>query len=119
MLATGLAMLYRPSLRRTSVVLPVAACLAMAAAVVPDLAPLAVQAAIPGAALSLLAVLLRGFLDHDTDRRSERVAAARRHNVAVVSASSMTRTASQPSLIVARSSLRAPDSVTTPGRSAS
>jgi hypothetical protein len=31
----------------------------------------------------------------------------------------MTRTASPPSLIVARSSLRAPDSVTTPGRSAS
>ena len=118
-LATGLAMLYRPSFRRTSVVLPVAACLAMAAAVVPDLAPLAVQAAIPGAALSLLAVLLRGFLDHDTDRRSERVAAAPRHNVAVVSASSMTRTASPPSLIVARSSLRAPESVTTPGRSAS
>ena len=42
-----------------------------------------------------------------------------RPQVAVVSASSLTRAVSPPSLIVAPSSLRQADSVTTPGRSAS
>lgn len=118
-LAAGLAMLYRRTLRRPVAVLPVAAGLALAAAAFPDLAPLTLQAALPGVALSLLAVLLRGLFDRDSGHSREGGVATHRPNVAVVSASSLTRTASPPSLIVARSSVRAADSVTTSGRSAS
>ena len=120
-LAAGLALVYRQGLRRVSVVTAAGACLAIAAALLPDLAPLVAQAAIPGMALSLVAALLRVFIDRGpaADRgRTDRMQPPR-PQVAVVSASSLTRAVSPPSLIVAPSSLRQADSVTTPGRSAS
>jgi len=105
-LAAGLAVAYRPWLRRTALILPVVAGLVLAAAAAPELAALLGQAAVPGIALTLVAWALRGLLD-------------RPHGVnlrplpALVSPSSMTRSLGEsPSLVVAGSSLRREDSLT-------
>jgi hypothetical protein len=60
-LALGLAMVYRPWWRSPRVWITVAAVLALAAAVRPDLAPLVAQAAAPGLALAAVAWALRSF----------------------------------------------------------
>jgi hypothetical protein len=105
-LAAGLAVAYRPWLRRTPLILPVVAGLVLASAATPELAALLGQAAVPGIALTLVAWALRGLLD-------------RPHGVnlrplpALVSPSSMTRSLGEsPSLVVAGSSLRREDSLT-------
>jgi hypothetical protein len=94
-LAAGLAMIYRPVIRRGWVLIAGAAGLGLAAAAAPELAPLAVQAAAPGVLLAVVAWVLRFF----TDRR----AAGRRFGGGV-SASSLTQhRGSSRSLIVASS----------------
>ena len=60
-LGLGLAMVYRPWWRSPRVWITVAAVLALAAAVRPDLAPLVAQAAAPGLALAAVAWALRSF----------------------------------------------------------
>lgn len=110
-LAGGLALAYRPALRRTAVVLPGIAAAGLAAAAFPGLAPLAAQAALPGVALSLLAWALRARLD-PAARRPAAAAAA------VVSGSSLTRAVTAPSLVVSESSLARDGSVTAGGRAA-
>ena len=106
-LATGLSLAYVPSLRRATVVLPLVAVVGVAAAALPDLAPLVVQAALPGAVLSLVAWGLRTWLDRDP-RRSSTVGGTQ-----VVSASSLTRELAAPSLVVSDSALGRSGSVTT------
>jgi len=71
----------------------------LAAAFLPDLAPLAAQAAVPGVALVVLAAALRFIIDRRTT-----AAPAARIPVPAVSASSMTQVAPQPSVIIAPSS---------------
>lgn len=105
-LAAGLALAYRPNLRRTSVVLPALAMVALASAATPDLAALLGQAAVPGIALSIVAWALRAILDRG-------VSVDLRPSAAPVSPSSMTRSlGGPPSLVVAGSSLRRDDSLT-------
>jgi hypothetical protein len=99
-LAAGLALAYLPGARRPAVIVPALAVLSLAAAAFPALAPLAAQAAAPGAALAALACGLRAYFDGDVGRGG-------RSPAATVSASSLTRAVlPQPSLIVAGSSLR-------------
>lgn len=111
-LAAGLAVAYRSTLRRTSLVLPVLAVVTLAAAAGPDLAALLGQAAIPGIGLSLVAWALRGLLDRPAGVTPRPVAAG-------ISSSSMTRSlgaspsaSGAASLVVTGSSLRRDDSLT-------
>jgi hypothetical protein len=60
-LAVGTLAVYRPWMRQMPVILTAAAVASLAAAVLPDLAPLVAQAAIPGLALTALAAGLRGW----------------------------------------------------------
>ncbi len=117
-LAAGLAVAYRPRLRRTAVVLPCLAAVVLAAAAQPDLAAVLGQAAVPGIVLSLVAWLLRGLLDRPGGVDVRPLPSA-------VSPSSMTRSLGgphslggppspdgPPSLVVSGSSLRREDSLT-------
>jgi hypothetical protein len=63
LVGVGLLLLYRPALRRVPVALGLAAAAALGASAAPDLAPLAIQAALPGVGLMLLAAGLRLALD--------------------------------------------------------
>lgn len=110
-LALGLLLGYRPDARRPVVVLPLLGLLCVAVAAAPDLAVLVGQAAVPGAALSCVAWLLRAWLD----REPARIDVPR--TVPPVSASSLTRAVTSPSLIIANSSLEGERSVTGVGRS--
>ncbi len=91
-LAAGLLAVYRAAWRRVSVLVSVIAILGLGAAAFPEIAPLVAQAAVPGAALALLAWALRFTLE----RRP------RRDDSFPAPASSLTRPAVQPSLIVAQ-----------------
>jgi hypothetical protein len=93
-LVAGLAAVYRPSCRRVPVVVAVAAAVGLAAAAFPEVAPLAIQAALPGAGLATVAATLRGLSARDT----------RRAPASAFSASSLTRSRGlDPSLIVTSS----------------
>ena len=111
-LAAGLVLAYRPAARRTAVVVPLVFTLGVVAAALPDLAPLAAQAALPGVALALVAWALRAVFDREPN-------APPRPQPAPVSASSLTRAVSAPSLVVSGSSLEREGSVTAGGRSSS
>jgi hypothetical protein len=98
---------------------PVVLCLAgvasLAAVAFPELAPLVAQAAVPGAALAALAAALRFVLDNrapalPSPSPSPRVPAA------VVSASSLTQVAPQPSLIINPASAAQGEGATAVGR---
>lgn len=62
-LALGLAAVYRPWWRRSEVWVAIAAILALAAAVTPDVAPLVAQAAVPGLMLAAVAWGLQVFAE--------------------------------------------------------
>jgi hypothetical protein len=97
-LAMGLSGVYQPRLRSVPIVLGVAGVASLTAAVFPELALLMAQAALPGVALTLLAATLRFVLDRRPTVSPTRGATP------VVSASSLTQVAPQPSLIIAPSS---------------
>jgi hypothetical protein len=99
-LAVGLLGVYLRRLRTVPVVLGLAAVASLAAAMFPELAPLVAQAAVPGVALTILAAVLRLIIQW---RQPAPLPA--RGSPAVVSASSLTQVAPQPSLIIAPSSL--------------
>jgi hypothetical protein len=110
LLALGLAMVYRPGWRRLPAVFALVLPATLAAVAFPDLAPLVVQAAIPGIALSLLAGALRRATESDAG-----IGPAPRPRSGTESS---TRMASTPSLLVNTDS--SPDNVTSPaGRAAS
>ncbi|MFM9059780.1 MAG: hypothetical protein ACKOSQ_11770 [Planctomycetaceae bacterium] len=111
-LAAGLALAYVAAARRPAVLIPLVAAVGVAAAALPDLAPLAAQAAVPGAVLSLLAWIMRGVLDRGVRGPTPAPLVA-------VSASSITRAVTAPSLVIAGSSMERGGSVTTGGRSSS
>jgi hypothetical protein len=111
-LAVGLAMVYRPTVRRPAVVVSIAAGLAMAAAAVPDLIPLAALSAAPGVALSLLAAGLHALVN-----RTARP--ARPVFMPAVSSDTSTRFLPNPSIVIASSAIQSPGSRTATGRSAS
>jgi hypothetical protein len=67
-LAVGLGIVYRAALRRVPVVLSIGAAVVMAAALVPDLAPLIGLAALPGAVLALVAAVLRLIVERPARR---------------------------------------------------
>jgi hypothetical protein len=96
--ALGILGVYQPRLRSVPVVLGLAVIASLAAALFPDLAPLAAQAAVPGAALAALAAMLRFIVDRRTTAPPARLP------VPAISASSVTQVAPQPSLIVTPSS---------------
>ena len=108
-LAVGLALVYRPRLRRVPVVLSIGACIALAAAVAPDLAPLAGLAAVPGVALSLLAAALRLFVDRPAGRPSPPGFS--------LPADSSTRYVPAASIVISPSVAESPTAVTKPGGS--
>lgn len=111
-LVAGLALAYVPALRRPLVVVPVLGGVALAAAAVPNAAPLAVQTALPGILLAGVAWALRGWLDRDR----QPVEAP----VVVGSMSSLTRSLTPPpSLIVSPKAAAEPSGVTAAGRSVS
>ena len=112
-LAAGLAFTYVAAARRPAVVIPIVAAVGVAAAALPDLAPLAAQAALPGAALSLLAWILRGVVDRGAREPTPPVPAP------VVSARSITRAVAPPSLVIAGSAPDRGGSVASGGRSSS
>lgn len=109
-LALGLSGVYLPRLRSVPLVIGVAAVGSLAAALFPELAPLVAQAAVPGAALTLLAAALRFLL------RRRTAAVPARGPAPVVSASSLTQVAPQPSLIIAPSSPLLREGATAVGR---
>jgi hypothetical protein len=109
-LALGLSAVYLPRLRSVPVVIGVAAVASLAAAFFPELAPLVAQAAVPGAVLTALAVALRFVL------RRRTTAVPARGQAPVVSASSLTQVAPQPSLIIAASSPSLREGATAVGR---
>lgn len=94
MLAGGLLGLYLPSLQTVPVGLGLAVMAGLAAAAFPETAPLVVQAAMPGASLVALAAAMRFLLGGRSPSPPPWSAPA------VVSASSMTQVAPQPSLII-------------------
>jgi len=102
-LALGLWSVYQPRLRTVHVLLGLAAGAGLAAAAVPELAPLAAQAALPGALLTIVAAALRFLLN-----RSPASPAVPPQD-AVVSASSLTQVAPQTSLIIAAASASSRD----------
>jgi Na+-translocating ferredoxin:NAD+ oxidoreductase RnfA subunit len=110
-LAMGLLGVYLPSLRTVPVVLCLAVIASLAAAAFPELAPLVVQAAVPGAALAALAASLRFVFDKRSPTPSPT-----RGPAAVVSASSLTQVAPQPSLIINPASTSQPEGATAVGR---
>ncbi len=94
-LALGLAAAYRPWWRRSGVWVALAALLALAAAVSPDVAPLLAQAAVPGLVLAAVAWGLQAFAERSRDGRPRTLNPT-------APASSLTRlNAAPPSLIVA------------------
>jgi hypothetical protein len=94
-LAVGLAAVYRPWWRTSGVWIALAASLALAAAMSPDVAPLVAQAAVPGLVLAVVAWALRLFSERSTGRGLRMAAPS-------APASSLTRlNAAPPSLIVA------------------
>lgn len=94
-LAGGLAFVYWPAVRRTSIVLAVGGCAALATANFPDVAPLWALGAAPGLLLAACAWALRAAVE---GRSRPPVAPV---PTGMVSASSMTRIAtSAPSLLV-------------------
>jgi hypothetical protein len=109
-LALGLSAVYLPRLRSVPVVIGVAAVASLAAAFFPELAPLVAQAAVPGAVLTVLAAALRFVL------RRRTAAVPARGPAPVVSASSLTQVAPQPSLIIAASSPSLREGATAVGR---
>ena len=108
-LAAGLALVYRPTLRRAPVVLSIGACIAMAAAIVPDLAPLAGLAAVPGIALSLVAAALRFVVDRPAGRPAQAGLA--------LPAESSTRYMPAASIVISPSVAHSPTTVTKAGGS--
>ena len=110
-LALGLLGVYLPWLRTVPVVLGLAVVAGLAAAAFPELAPLVVQAAVPGAALAALAAALRFVLDERSPTPPPP-----RLPAAVVSASSLTQVAPQPSLIINPSSPPQREGATAVGR---
>jgi hypothetical protein len=110
-LAMGLLGVYLPWLLTVPVVLCLAVIASLAAAAFPELAPLVVQAAVPGAALAALAAALRFVFD----KRSP-TPPPTRGPAAVVSASSLTQVAPQPSLIINPASASQPEGATAVGR---
>jgi hypothetical protein len=109
-LAGGLSAVYVPWLRGVPAVLGIASAGCLAAALFSELAPLVALAAVPGAALTVLAAVLRFLLHQGTP------AVPARGPAAVVSASSLTQVAAQPSLIIAPSSPGLRDGVTAAAR---
>lgn len=97
-LAIGLLGVYQPWARRVPVILGLSALASLAATLIPDVAPLVVQAAIPGVALAALAGGLRAWLGGATRRPAA--------DSAPGSASSIARGMSHPSLIIAPSVAR-------------
>lgn len=89
-LALGLAMVYRPGWRRLPAVLALLLPATLAAVAFPSIAPLVVQGAIPGVALSLVAAALRRATVDTPPERPD----------AVPPFPSSTRLASPPSLVV-------------------
>jgi len=108
-LAIGLLGVYQAWARRVPVILGLAALASLAAALVPDSAPLVAQSAIPGAALAALAGVLRAWLGGAAQRSAaDRVPG---------SASSIARGMSHPSLIIAPSVARGePEATAVVGR---
>jgi hypothetical protein len=113
-LAIGLALAYRPTLRRPGVVVPLLAALVLAAAASPGLAPLVMQSAAPGVVLVLLAWFLRAALDRPApgiDLLPDEV---------MVSATTLTRQLSgPPAIVVSPSSVSREETAGTAGRSVS
>jgi hypothetical protein len=68
-LAIGLAIVYRSAWRQTPVLLGLLASAALVAAAAPQAVVLAAQAAVPGAALALLAAFLKRALDRPATRQ--------------------------------------------------
>ena len=94
-LAGGLAFVYWPAVRRTSIVLAVGGCAALATANFPDVAPLWALGAAPGLLLAICAWALRAAVEGGTRTPVVPVPAG------MASASSLTRIAgSAPSLLV-------------------
>jgi hypothetical protein len=109
-LAIGVLSVYWPRLRSVPWVLGTAVAASLAAAAFPQLAPLVAQAAIPGAALAMLAAALRKMVD----RRG--VSLPARGAVVLGSASSLTQVAPLPSLIIAASAPSQREEATAAGR---
>jgi hypothetical protein len=108
-LAAGLMMVYRPWFRRISVVLAVLAAAGLVAAAWIDQAPLAVQAALPGVLLALLAWGLKAFTERPAQVRP----------LTGMQASSLARRdSSTPSLLVGSARVPGPigDAATAAGR---
>ncbi|MFM7033956.1 MAG: hypothetical protein ACKOYJ_02005 [Planctomycetia bacterium] len=108
-LALGLVAVFMPPSLAAPLVVALATLLTALAAVVPDMAPLALQAALPGVGLSVLAAVMRGVV---APRRT--LPAWSIHERSVPN-----RTAPPPSIIVSPSAMRTGESVTTAGRPAS
>jgi len=107
-LAVGLAVVQRPGLRSPPLLLGAAAVASLAAAAVPDFAPLLAQAAVPGALLAVLAAGLRLVVNRGA-------APAGRSPAVLVSATSITQAA--PSLIVSPSAPSSGEETPATGRS--
>ena len=92
-LGIGLAVVYRMELRRVPAVLSLGAAAVLAAALLPDLAPLAGLAALPGVGLALVAAVLRFVVDRP----------ARRPPAAAAPVESSTRLVTGASILIAPS----------------
>jgi hypothetical protein len=110
-LALGLLAVYLPWLMTMPVLLGLAAIASLAAALLPELTPLVAQAALPGVSLAILAALLRLVL-----HRHPPTSSPARVSPAVVSASSLTQVAPQPSLIITPTSPPQREGATAAGR---
>ena len=111
-LAVALAVVQRPRLRSPPLLLGAAAAASLAAAAVPDVAPLLAQAALPGAVLAVLAAGLRLVVNRG-------MLPAARPPVVAVSASSITQPAPVPSLILSPSAPPSGEDTPATGRSLS
>lgn len=110
-LAAGLALAYIPAVRRPPIVVPVLGMLALAASAASDAAPLVAGAAAPGAALSMVAWALRGWLDRDRAPSEPPV-------IGGVPSSLVRSATPAPSLIVSAASEDVSGGLTATGRSA-
>ncbi|MFM8733771.1 MAG: hypothetical protein ACKOC8_01030 [Pirellulales bacterium] len=92
-LAAGMAAIEKPTLRRVPVVIATAAVIGLGAVAAPEVAPLVVQAAVPGVAIAIIAWTARLIL-------ARRGPQASRGGAWPLPASSLTRPAAAPSLVV-------------------
>ncbi len=108
-LTFGLVLAYVPAARSVGPVIGLAALLTLLVAIWPGIAPLLLQAALPGVCLALVAAVMRGLIRPPSSSARQQLPTG----------SSRVQSPISPSILVSASALHRAEGTTTSGRSAS